>query len=155
MADQKTLLLKLREQTGLGIMDIKRALEESGDDETKALAILKERGEAVMAKKAERTAAQGVIEAYCHNGRIGVLVEVNCETDFVARNPDFTGFAHDLALQISSMNPLDLDELLAQEFVKDASKTIAQYLTEVTAKLGEKIVIARFVRFETGEGQAS
>lgn len=151
MADQKALLLKLREQTGLGIMDIKRALEEAGNDESKALALLKERGEAVMAKKAERNAAEGVVETYSHNGRIGVVVEVNCETDFVARNPDFKGFAHDLALQISSMKPTTVDELLEQEYIKDSSKKISEYLTEVTAKMGEKVVVSRFVRFEIGE----
>ena len=150
MSDQKELLLKLREQTGLGIMDIKKALEESGNDEAKALAILKERGEAVMAKKAEREAAAGVIEAYVHGGRIGVIVEINCETDFVARNPDFQGFARDLALQIASMNPADVNELLTQDFIKDGSKTIGGYLTEVTAKMGEKVVIARFTRYELG-----
>lgn len=151
MADQKELLLKLREQTGLGIMDIKKALVESGDDEAKALAILKEKGEAVMAKKQEREAAEGVVEAYVHGGRIGVLVEVNCETDFVARNPDFKEFARDLALQIASMNPANLDELLAQDFIKDGGKTIAGYLAEVTAKMGEKVVIARFARYEMGQ----
>ena len=149
------LLVKLREQTGMGVMDIKRALDEANGDETKALALLKERGEAVMAKKQERVAAQGVVETYTHGSRIGVMVEVNCETDFVARNPDFAGFAHDIALQISSMNPATLDELLEQEFIKDGSKTIAALLTEMTAKMGEKLVITRFARWELGEGAAT
>ncbi len=146
------LLIKLREQTGMGVMDIKRALDEANGDEAKALSLLKERGEAVMAKKQERVAAQGVVETYTHGSRIGVMVEVNCETDFVARNPDFAGFAHDIALQISSMSPTSLDELLEQEFIKDNSKTIAALLTEMTAKMGEKLVITRFARWELGEG---
>ena len=151
MSDQKALLLKLREETGLGIMDIKKALEDAAGDEAKARAILKDRGEAVMAKKAERTAAEGVVEAYVHGGRIGVLVEVNCETDFVARNPDYKAFARDLALQIASMSPADVDELLTQDFVKDGSQTVGAYLAAVTAKMGEKIVIKRFVRYTLGE----
>lgn len=135
----------------MGVMDIKRALDEAGGDEAKALAALKERGAAVMAKKQERTAAEGVVEAYAHGNRIGVIVEVNCETDFVARNPDFAAFAHDMALQISSMEPKDVDELLAQDYIKDGSKTVNDLLTELTAKMGEKIVLARFVRLELGK----
>lgn len=148
------LLIKLRAATGMGVIDIKRALEEADGDESKALALLKERGEAVMAKKQERTAAQGVVESYTHAGRIGVMVEVNCETDFVARNPDFATFAHDVALQISSMAPTNTDELLAQDFIKDSSKTVGALLTEMTAKMGEKLVIGRFMRWELGEQSA-
>jgi len=145
------LLIKLREATGMGVMDIKRALDEAGGDESKALALLKERGEVVMAKKQERTAAQGVVETYTHGGRIGVMVEVNCETDFVARNPDFAAFAHDVALQISSMAPANVEELLSQDFIKDGSKTVGALLTEMTAKMGEKLVLSRFARWELGE----
>lgn len=147
---EKDLLVKIREQTGLGVMDIKRALVEAGGDEAKALDILKKQGAEVMAKKQERTASQGFIDAYSHAGRIGVLVEVNCETDFVARNPDFQAFVHNLALQISSMAPADVNELLEQEFVKEPSQKISDLLTEMTAKMGEKLVINRFVRYELG-----
>lgn len=145
------LLVKLREQTGMGVMDVKRALDEANGDESKALALLKARGEAVMAKKQDRTAAQGVVETYTHGGRIGVMVEVNCETDFVARNPDFAAFAHDIALQISSMAPATVEELLEQDFIKDGSKTVGALLTEMTAKMGEKLVLSRFARWELGE----
>lgn len=151
MADNKELLLKLREETGLGIMDIKKALTEAAGDEAQARAILKDRGEAIMAKKSEREAGQGIVEAYAHGGRIGVIVEVNCETDFVARNPDFQSFARDLALQIASMEPADVAALLAQDYIKDGSQTVGDQLAAITAKMGEKIVVARFCRFALGE----
>jgi elongation factor Ts len=142
---------ELRERTGMGMMDVKKALDASNGDKAKALEALKERGAQIMAKKADRHAAEGLIESYVHNGRIGVLVEVNCETDFVARNDAFESFAHDVALQIASMNPANVEELLAQDFFKASSQTIGEYLTEVTGKLGEKIVISRFTRFQLGE----
>lgn len=150
---EKELLLKIRRETGLGIMDIKRALAESGGDEAAALAILAKKGAAVMAKRQEKTASQGVIDAYIHNGRLGVLLEVNCETDFVARNPDFLAFVHDLSLQISSMNPADVTELLEQDFVKNPTKKVGELLGEVAGKMGEKIVVNRFVRFALGENE--
>lgn len=146
----KDLLVKIRQETGLSVMEIRKALEESNNDETKAHELLKERGAEVMSKKQDRTVKAGWVDAYSHNGRIGVLVEVHCETDFVARNPDFKNFAHDLSLQISSMNPQNVEELLAQPFIKDERQTVNQLLTDLTAKMGEKIVIARFTRYETG-----
>jgi elongation factor Ts len=141
----------LRQQTGLGIHDIKRALEETKGDETKALALLKEWGHSTVAKKADRATSQGLIDAYVHNGRIGALVEVNCETDFVARNEDFKAFVHDLALQVASMNPESVDELLKQEFFRDSAITIQDLLTQTIAKIGENIKIARVARFELGQ----
>lgn len=141
----------LRAKTGLGVSDVKAALEASSGDEEKAIAWLKEKGLSTVAKKADRSTSQGLIDAYVHSGRIGALVEVNCETDFVARNEDFKAFVHDIALQIASMNPQNVDELLKQEFFKDPSKTIQDYLNEVIAKIGENMKINRFVRIELGE----
>jgi elongation factor Ts len=145
------VISELREQTGMGLMDIKKALEEAGGDKGKALELLKERGAQIMEKKSGRTAAEGVIEAYVHGGKIGVIVEVNCETDFVARSEVFKEFAHDLALQISSMAPENVEELLEQPFIKDSKLTIADYLRDVTGKIGEKVVIKRFSRLALGE----
>lgn len=144
-------IAELREMTAMGLMDVKKALETANGDKKKALEILAEKGASIMEKKAGRHASEGVIEAYVHGGRIGVLVEVNCETDFVARGETFKEFAHDLALQISSMAPATVEELLEQPFIKDSGMTIAQYLADVTGKLGEKIVISRFSRYTLGE----
>ena len=144
-------LKQLREQTGMAIFDIKEALKEAGDDKDKAFEILKKKGAAIVEKKAERVANQGLIDTYSHQDRIGVILEVNSETDFVARNPEFKSFVHDLSLQISSMKPKDVEELLEQEFIKDPSLKIKDLLQALTAKLGENIVIKRFNRFELGE----
>lgn len=141
----------LRAKTGLGIHDVKKALEESGGDESKAIAWLKEKGLSTVAKKADRATSQGLVDTYVHAGRIGAMVEVNCETDFVARNDDFKAFVHDLALQVASMNPENVDELLKQEFFKDPSKTIQDYLNETISRIGENIKINRITRFELGE----
>ncbi len=141
----------LRAKTGLGINDVKTALEEAGGNEEKAIAWLKEKGLSTVAKKADRSTSQGLIDVYAHAGRIGAMVEVNCETDFVARNEDFKAFVHDLALQVASMNPENVDELLKQEFFKDPSKTIEGYLNETIAKIGENIKISRISRFELGQ----
>lgn len=140
----------LRLKTGLGIHDVKKALEESNGDETKAIAWLKEKGLSTVAKKSDRATSNGLIDVYTHGGRIGAMVEVNCETDFVARNDDFKTFVHDISLQVASMNPKDVDELLKQEFFKDTSMTIQDYLNETITKIGENIKIARFSRLELG-----
>jgi elongation factor Ts len=140
----------LREQTGMGLMDIKKALDEADGNRGKALEFLKERGAKIMAKKSDRTTAEGLIEAYVHGGRIGVLLEVNCETDFVARSETFKEFAHDLALQISSMSPETVEELLEQPFIKDSKLSMGGYLQDVTSRLGEKVVVKRFVRYSLG-----
>ena len=140
----------LRGQTGMGLMDIKKALDEADGDRSKALELLKERGAKIMSKKSDRETGEGIIEAYVHAGRIGVLIEVNCETDFVARSETFQEFAHDLALQISSMCPENVEALLAQPFIKDTKLSIGQYLQDVTSRLGEKVVIQRFSRYQVG-----
>lgn len=160
------LIQKLREATGAGVMDIKKALVEAAGDETKALEVLKSKGLDKAAKKGEREIKAGLIGSYVHaNGKIGVLVEVGCETDFVARNDEFKAFAYDLAMQIAATNPKIISEedaknsgeveeseiLLKQAYIKDSSKTIGDLLTEKIAKIGENIKIRRFIRFELGE----
>ncbi len=142
----------LREKSGFGVMDVKRALDEANGDVAKAEKLLSERGAMVAAKKADRETNAGRIETYVHgDGRIGVMVEVSSETDFVAKNPLFVEFAHDVALQIASMNPADIDELLAGPFIKDSSKTIQQLLHDQVGKIGENLQIRRFVRYELGQ----
>lgn len=149
MADIE-LLKKIRQQTGLGIHDIKKALEETNGNEEKALALLKEWGHSTVAKKSDRSTSQGLIDVYTHSGRIGAMVEVNCETDFVARNDDFKYFVHELALQVASMNPENVEELLKQDYFRDPALTIQELLTQTIAKIGENIKIGRFSRFELG-----
>ena len=188
---------KIRELTGAGILDAKRTLEQYDGDFGKALAVLKEKGLKAAEKKADRVAKQGLIETYVHGGgRIGVMVEVNCETDFVAATNEFRQLAHDVALQIAATKPLyvsmddvpaDIVEaqkkvfadaalaegkpaniverivqgktdaffkesvLLRQTFIRDDALTIQDLVQSVIAKLGENIVVKRFVRFELGE----
>jgi elongation factor Ts len=163
-----TTIKDLREKTGAGVMDCKKALLEAKGNLEKAIEILNQRGIALARKKAERVADQGVIEAYIHpGGRIGVLVEVNCETDFVARTDEFKELAHNLALQIAAMCPqfispediaqeTETDEdakttcLLLQPYIKDPEKTVQDIVTETIAKVGENIKVRRFIRFELG-----
>lgn len=188
----------LRDQTGAGMMDCKKALNESGGDVEKAVTWLREKGMASAAKRAGRTAAEGAVASYIHmGGKIGVLAEINCETDFVAKTDDFQGFCRDICLQICSANPLYvrreevpqsvidaelainrkraqetgkpekmLDKiaegmlgkwyketcLMEQEFVKEPGQTIEEYAKALSGKVGEKIEIRRFVRFQLGEG---
>lgn len=185
---------QLREETAAGMMDVKRALEESEGDVEGARRVLRERGQAIAAKKSARETHEGLIESYIHfNGRLGVLIEVNCETDFVARTPEFKEFARNVALHVASMNPLAVSEegipqealneersiaqkqaadsgkpgniqdkivegrvnkfvkeraLLTQDYVKDPDRTVGGLLQETIQKLGENIVVRRFVRYE-------
>ncbi len=140
---------KLREKTGASMVDCKNALEQAQGDEPKALAVLNERGAQIAEKKSAREIKAGLIDAYVHtNGKVGVLLELGCETDFVARNENFKSLAHDLCLQISAMNPPDEQELLAQPFIKNPAKTVRDLICELIAKLGENIKVGRFVRFE-------
>jgi elongation factor Ts len=155
----------LRDATGAGVMDAKRALEEAAGDMKQAAAILREKGVAAAARRAERETNNGVVDAYIHGGRIGALVELNCETDFVANTDDFRQLARNIAMQIAAMNPAviapenrtpDLegkDEevcLLNQAFIRDASRTIGDLVKDTIAKTGENIRVARFARFELG-----
>ena len=142
---------QLRDLTQAPIGDCRQALEESNGDFEKAKKILQERGAQIAEKKAEREAAQGIVEAYIHGqGRIGVLLELLCETDFVSRNEIFRNLAHNLAMQIASMDPKDEDELMKQPFIKDSSKTIEQVINSTIGQIGENIKVGRFVRYEIG-----
>ena len=146
-------------------MDSKRALEEAGGDFTKAEALLNEKGLASAAKKAGRETSEGLVVSYIHTGgRVGSLVELNCETDFVARTEDFETLGRNLAMQIAAMTPLHVDResvpegedvkdeqlLLEQEYIRDSSVKVAALVKEVIGKLGENIRIRRFSRFELG-----
>ena len=191
-------VVDLREKTGAGMLDCKKALTECNGDMAKAVDYLREKGIAAVAKRQGRIAAEGAVFSYIHmNGTIGVLLEVNCETDFVAKSPAFQELGHDIAIHIAAANPkyvkieeVDTTELekekeilkaqalnegkpaavvdkmvegrikkyykevclLEQEYVKDPSKTISQLVADATNKIGEKISIRRFVRFQMGEG---
>lgn len=188
---------ELRDRTGAGIMDCKKILTEAEGNIDKAIELLKQKGMAKAAKKAGRIAAEGLVEAYIHNGKYGALVEVNSETDFVANNEEFRAFVKDVAMHVAAAAPQYVKReevpasvveaerkaqkekaiaegkpeaiaekivegrmdkffseicLLDQAFVKDPDKTVGQLLTELIARIGENIVIRRFVRFERGEG---
>jgi elongation factor Ts len=186
----------LRSRTGAGMMDCKKALEETGGDLEKAVDLLRKKGMAKAGKRADRTATEGIIGHYVHfNGKVAVLVEVNCETDFVARTDDFQALAKDLALHVASAKPLAVTSddvprdildreraiyeaqvaesgkpeqvrakivegkvkkflqehvLMDQAFVKDDAKTIGDLVSEVSGKVGEKVIVRRFTRFELG-----
>jgi elongation factor Ts len=166
----------LREETGAGIMDCKRALEQAGGDAEQAKTILREQGLASTEKKAGRETGQGLVESYIHTvggvGRIGALVEINCETDFVARTDEFKQLAREVALQVAAMNPrfitreeappevveaegltaeqVEAASLLSQDYIRDTSRTIGQLIKEAVAKTGENIRVRRFARFELG-----
>jgi elongation factor Ts len=159
---------ELRELTSAGVMDCKRALEASDGDIKKAIVYLGEQGIAAAAKRSDRETGQGLVDSYIHpGGRVGVLVEVNCETDFVARTEDFQKLAHDIAVQIAGLpwtlvvseDQLPADHvavagqeavLLKQASIRDGSKTIQQMITDAIAKTGENIQVRRFARFELG-----
>ena len=154
----------LREKTGVGLMDCKKALVGADGDFDAAIKALKERGFAIAQKKSTRALGSGLIEAYMHaGGRIGAMVETNCETDFVARTDDFKALAHDIAMQVAATAPIyitaeeaSIDEnpeevcLLSQPFIKDPQKSVHDIIVEVIAKVGENIGISRFSRFEIG-----
>ena len=194
MASTIEKIKQLREETAAGMMDVKRALEESEGDVEGARKVLRERGQAIAAKKSAREATEGLIESYIHfNGRVGVLVEINCETDFVARTPEFKEFARNVSLHVASMKPLVVapedipaeareeerqivdkqvaemgkpeniqaqivegrmrkweaeQALLTQPYVKEMDKTVGDLLQDTIQRLGENIVIRRFVRYE-------
>ena len=140
---------KLRQKTNLSIMECKQALEEAKGDERNALKILSRRGAEKAIKKSSREAKQGLIEAYVHsNGKVGVILELNCETDFVARNEEFKRLAHDLTMHIAAMGSKDTKSLLEEPFIKDTGKTIKDLLAEAIAKRGENVKLGKFVRLE-------
>ena len=149
------MVKELRERTAAGMMDCKKALMATDGDMEKAIDWLREKGLAQAAKKASRIAAEGVVAQYVAPcGCTGVIVEVNCETDFVAKTDNFKAFANNVAKHIAKANPADVDELLTQKFVDDETKTIADLVSEATVAIGEKITVRRFVRYKT-EGVVS
>lgn len=168
MPISKASIKELREQCGAGVMDCHKALIEADGDMEKALEALKERGFLKAAKKAERVTEQGLVEAYVHTGgRVGAMVELNCETDFVARTDEFKELAHNIAMQVAAMCPLFISEdnipedekadtdiatacLLKQPYIKDPSVTIGDIIVQTIARTGENIRVSRFSRFELG-----
>lgn len=162
-----TLVKELREKTGAGVMDCKSALVEAGGDLERAVEVLQQRGMASAEKRMHRETSQGTVECYIHaGGRLGAMVEINCETDFVARTDDFKQLARDLAMQVVAYSPLSVTEedlpegaegdpaelcLMRQAFVKDESRTIEELVKDVISKTGENIRVRRFVRFELGQ----
>lgn len=142
---------KLRAKTGAGVADCRKALEDSVGDFKKAKELLRSWGVDKAAKKADRVVGAGLVDTYIHaGGRVGAMVEVNCETDFVARTDEFKNLAHELAMQVAAMDPKDVGELLKQEYIRDNTKTIDQLIKETIATVGENIKVSRFIRFELG-----
>ncbi len=145
------IVMELRGRTGAGMMDCKKALAAVEGDMEKAIDYLREKGLAAAAKKQSRIAAEGLVGSFvCKECATGALVEVNCETDFVAKTDKFKALVADVAEQVAKKNPADVDALLKQPFFKDESTTIEQMVTAATAEIGEKISIRRFVRYEGG-----
>jgi len=159
---------RLREQTNAGVMDCKNALDEAGGNFDRAVAILRERGAARAEKRSERETSQGIVESYIHaGGRIGVLVEINCETDFVARTDAFKKLAHDIAMQIAGIpttlavtedelpdgaeGSIEETVLMKQPFIRDGSRTIESLVKDAISQTGENIRVRRFARFELGQ----
>jgi len=140
---------KLRGKTGSSMMECKKALTEAGGSEEKALKILQEKGRVTAMKKSERKAEEGIIEAYIHSNRkVGVLLKLKCETDFVARNHEFVELAHEIAMHIAGMGSKDVKTLLTEPFVKNPEITVKNLIDEKIAKLGENIQIGEFIRYE-------
>lgn len=139
---------KLRQITGAGIMECKRALDDAEGDFDQAVKIVNERGLIKAEKKASRTTGAGYLESYIHNGRVGVLLEMRCETDFVVHADPFKILAHEITMQIAAMNPETVDELLTQPYIRDEQIAISQLIKNTVAKVGENIQIARFCRYE-------
>jgi len=142
------LVQKLRSATGAGVMDCHKALREAGGDFEKAVLIIREKGMLKVEKRAGRETGAGLVHAYVHNERIGVLLDLRAETDFVVRSEPFRELAHALAMHIAAAAPADVTELLAQPYVRDESRTVQQVIGEVIAKVGENVTINEFARLE-------
>lgn len=143
---------KLRKKTGAGVMDAKKALEASKGDMKKAAAWITKKGLKRAEKKAGREVRSGVIYAYVHHNQTsGSMIEVNCETDFVAKTDDFQNLAKELAMQVNSMQPKDVEELLNQEYIRDPKVKVREHIKQVAGKLGENIKVKEFVRLEVGK----
>lgn len=147
-------VMDLRKKTGAGMMECKKALTEANGDEEKAIIILQERGILKAAKKADRIAAEGLVDTYIsEDGKVGAIVEINSETDFVAQNEEFKSFIKNVAKQIAINNPKDVDDLLNEDSMFEEGKKVQEVLTGKIAKIGEKLNIRRFERFETQDGK--
>ena len=147
------MVKELREKTGAGMMDCKKVLTEADGDMEKAIELLRERGIAKAAKKSDRIAAEGLVLGYVtEDKKIGAVVEVNSETDFVAQNSEFRNFVETIAKQVALKNPADVDSLLEQKWVEEEGRKVSDVLVDKVAKIGEKLNIRRFVRFETTDG---
>lgn len=144
----KDKIQRLRDITGGGVMDCKKALEEAGGDLEKAISIIREKGLIKAEKKGERITGAGFLQSYTHNERVGVLLELRCETDFVARNEAFRELARNLVMQIAAMNPETVEELMAQNYIKDEATTVEALIKATIAKTGENIKVERFCRYE-------
>ncbi len=143
-----SLVQQLRLKTGAGIMECKKALTEANGDFDRAVVIVQERGVTKAEKRADREAGAGLVHSYVHNGRVGVLLELKCETDFVARNDEFQALAHNLVMQVASMNPQTNEELLASPYIKDPNTTVDALIKSAIAKIGENIKVGKFIRYE-------
>lgn len=133
-------------------MDVRRALQETNGDEKAAKELLKEKGESAVAKRSERETEQGLIETYIHSGgKVGAMVYLACETDFVAKTDEFKSLARELAMQVAAMNPTSVDELMEQDYIREPGKDIKQLIKEVIARTGENVVVKRIARFALGE----
>ena len=139
---------ELREETGLSIMQCQKALEAAGGDKVKAIELLKEKGAEIAKKKGDRTLGSGVVASYIHAGdSVGAMVELLCETDFVAKNPEFKNTAREIAMHIAAMKPADVGELLGQPYIKGGGETIGELVNGTIQKFGERTEIGNFVRF--------
>jgi len=142
---------KLRGKTGAGIADCRRAFEEAKGDFKHAEELLRKWGVDKASEKSDRSVGAGLVDTYIHaGGRVGAMVEVNCETDFVAKTEEFKALVREIAMQVAAMDPIDVSELLGQEYIRDSAKTVDNLVKETIAKVGENIVIRRFARFELG-----
>jgi len=145
------LLKKLRSETQAGVSDCRNALEDTGGDFDKAKELLMKRTLEKAAKKEGKETSQGIVEAYVHQGKVGVLVELRCETDFVARTDEFKNLAHEVALQVCSMNPKNMTELLKEPYIRDPKLTIIELMKQTIAKVGENITVSQIHRMALGE----
>ncbi len=146
----------LRDKTGAGVMDVKKALEEVKGDMKKAEEIIREKGLAKAAKKSGREVKSGLVYSYVHQtGKVGAMVEIACETDFVAKNDEFVTLCKEVAMQVASMNPKNVKQLEEMSYIRDGSKTVGELVKELVGKVGENMKVVRFVRYELGEGSLS
>ena len=148
MKDKLGDIQALRESTGAGVMECKKAMEDAKGDFDRAKSLIRERGLLKVEKRKARETGAGLIESYVHNDRIGVLLDLRAETDFVVRSEPFRWLSHELAMQIAAMAPKDIHELLKQPYIKDESRTVQSLIQETIARVGENIRINKFYRLE-------